>query len=67
MFLFFDQTIMVHNIEFIVCCVQSLKFFNVLIVGQKYFGNWLVELCSKIFFTLKDWYIVIFTLEVESA
>ncbi len=27
----------VISIEFIICCIQSLKFFNVLKVGQKYF------------------------------
>jgi hypothetical protein len=38
------------NIEFIVCCIQSLKKFSVLKIGQKYFWNWPVELCSKIFY-----------------
>jgi hypothetical protein len=31
------QTIMVHNTEFVICCIQSLENFNVLKVGQKYF------------------------------
>jgi hypothetical protein len=29
--------IMGHDIEFIVCCIQSLEKFSVLKVGQKYF------------------------------
>jgi hypothetical protein len=59
---------MVHNnIEFIVCCIQSLEDFNLLKIGQKYFWNWLVELCSKVLYVLKFWYIITFTMEVESA
>jgi len=38
--------------------------FCVLKIGQKYFWNWLVELCSEIFL---HWYIIVFILEVESA
>jgi hypothetical protein len=58
---------MVHNIEFIICHIQSLENFSVLKVSQKYFWNLLMELCFKIFFTLKNWYIITFNLEVESA
>jgi len=48
------QTIVVLNIEFnIVCCIQSLKKSNALKVGQKYFWNWLVELCSEKYFYTK--------------
>jgi hypothetical protein len=36
---------MVHNIEFIVYCIQSLEIFSVIKVGQKYFWNWILELC----------------------
>jgi hypothetical protein len=27
------------NIEFIICCVQRSKYFNVLKVEKEYFGN----------------------------
>jgi hypothetical protein len=33
---------MMHNIEFIVCCGQSLDKISVLKVGQKYFWNWIM-------------------------
>jgi len=33
---------MMHNIEFIVCCIQSLENFSVLKVGQKYIWNWII-------------------------
>jgi hypothetical protein len=54
------------NIKFIVSCIQNLKKFNVLKVGQKCFeiNRWN---CVKNNFTLKEWYIITFTLEVESA
>jgi hypothetical protein len=57
---------MMINIEFIVCYIKCLKKFSVLKVSQKYFRNWLVKLCPKVFYN-KNWYIIIFTLEVENA
>jgi hypothetical protein len=56
---------MVQN--FIVWCIQSLKNFSVLKVGQMY--NMKIDWwnCVKNTCTLKDWYIIIFTLELENA
>jgi len=52
---------MVHNIEFIICCIQSLENFSVLKVSQKIFLKLIGGIVFKNTFTLKDWYIIIFT------
>ncbi len=42
------QSIIMLNIEFIMCCIQSLRNFSVLTISQKYFKNGLVGFCQKI-------------------
>jgi len=58
---------MVHNIEFIICCIQSLENFHVLKVGKKIFKKLTSGIALKNNFTLKDWYYIIIRLYVESA
>jgi hypothetical protein len=55
---------MVHNIKFIVCCIQCLENFRVLQVGQKIF----LKLTNVIvYFYIKILIYNFFPLKVESA
>jgi hypothetical protein len=58
---------MMHNIEFMVCCIQNLENLNVWKISQKYFLKLTGGIVFKNIFTLKDWYIITIILEVESV
>jgi len=57
---------MVLNVEFIVCCIQSLKNFSVL-NRTKILLKLIGGIVLKNTFKLKDWYIITFKLEVKSS
>ncbi len=58
---------MMLHIKSIVSCIQNMKNFNVLKVGQKIFLKLTDGIVLKNNFTSKEWYTITFRLEVESA